>query len=107
MGFRFRRSFKIVPGVRLNVSKSGLSTSIGRPGATLNVGGKRGPRVTVGLPGTGLSYSEQLSTRAHDAATHPTNEEAAPGSAVRGFLIVLVIAVLAVFLGTALHWLLR
>jgi len=107
MGFRFRRSFKIVPGVRLNVSKSGLSASIGRPGATLNVGGKRGARVTVGLPGTGLSYSEQLHSRAHDAPTPPNNEDAAPGSAARGFLIVLVIAVLAVFLGTALHWLMQ
>jgi hypothetical protein len=27
------------------------------------VGGKRGARVTVGIPGTGLSYSEQLNSR--------------------------------------------
>ena len=55
MGFRFYRSFKVLPGVRLNVSKSGISTSLGGRGATFNFG-RRGRRYTVGLPGTGLSY---------------------------------------------------
>ena len=54
MGFRFRKSFKIMPGVRLNLSKSGLSTSIGGKGVTLNLS-KRGVRSTAGIPGTGLS----------------------------------------------------
>ena len=61
MGFRFRKSIKILPGIRLNLSKSGVSTSIGRPGATINIG-NRGVRGTVGLPGTGISYSENLTT---------------------------------------------
>lgn len=61
MGFRFRRSFKIGPGIRLNVSKSGVSTSIGTRGATVNVG-PRGTRGTVGIPGTGMSYSEKLTS---------------------------------------------
>jgi hypothetical protein len=56
MGFRFRRSLKLMPGVRLNISRSGFSTSLGGKGATLNIG-KRGTRGTVGLPGSGLSYS--------------------------------------------------
>ena len=60
MGFRFRKSIKLFPGVRLNLSKSGVSTSIGRPGATINISA-RGARATVGLPGTGLSYSEKVS----------------------------------------------
>ncbi len=59
MGFRFRRSVQLFPGLRLNLSKSGVSTSIGRRGATLNLG-PRGPRYTVGLPGSGLSYSQRL-----------------------------------------------
>lgn len=61
MGFRFSRRFNITPGVRLNVSKSGISTSVGRKGAWFTIG-PRGTRTTVGVPGTGLSYSEQ-STR--------------------------------------------
>lgn len=56
MGFRFRRSVKIIPGVRLNFSKSGISTSIGGSGGTINFS-KRGTRHTVGIPGSGLSFS--------------------------------------------------
>jgi hypothetical protein len=59
MGLRFRRSFRLFPGVRVNVSKTGLSASFGGRGATLNVGPK-GVKGTVGIPGTGLSYSQQL-----------------------------------------------
>lgn len=59
MGFRFRKSVRLLPGVRLNLSKGGVSTSIGGPGATVNIG-KRGVRGTVGIPGSGLSYSERL-----------------------------------------------
>lgn len=57
MGFNFRKSLKIAPGVRLNITKKGISSlSIGGKGARVNLG-KKGTRTTVGLPGTGLSYS--------------------------------------------------
>ena len=56
MGLRFRRSVKIIPGVRLNFSKSGTSLSLGGRGFTTNIS-KRGTKTTVGLPGTGISYS--------------------------------------------------
>jgi hypothetical protein len=59
MGFRFRRSFKIAPGLRVNLSKSGGSVSIGKRGATLNVS-QRGVQETVGIPGTGLSYRQKI-----------------------------------------------
>ena len=55
MGFRFRKTIGLGKGLRLNLSKSGVSFSAGRPGATINVG-SRGASGTVGLPGTGLSY---------------------------------------------------
>lgn len=57
MGFNFRKSLKIVPGVRLNITKKGISSvSLGGKGARVNIG-KKGIRTTVGMPGTGLSYS--------------------------------------------------
>lgn len=59
MGFRFRKSMKIMPGVRVNVSKTGFSTSLGGKGFTANVS-KRGVRGTVGIPGSGLSYSGKI-----------------------------------------------
>lgn len=58
--FRFRKTFSIFPGVRINLSKTGVSSSIGGNGATVNVG-KNGPMVTLGIPGTGLSYRTPVS----------------------------------------------
>ncbi len=60
MGFRFRKSIKIFPGVKINLSKKGFSSvSIGQPGATINIGGN-GSRASVGIPGTGISYTEKI-----------------------------------------------
>ena len=57
MGLNFRKSFKIAPGVRVNVGKKGVSSvSVGGKGARVSVG-KKGTRTTVSAPGTGLSYS--------------------------------------------------
>jgi hypothetical protein len=63
MPFRFRRSFG-PRWLKLNVSKTGLSVSSGVPGFHVNEdlsGRRKKPtRITVGLPGTGLSYYEDL-----------------------------------------------
>lgn len=59
MGLRFRQSFTLFPGVRLNMGKHGFSASFGGPGATVNVS-RRGVRATVGIPGSGVSYSQDL-----------------------------------------------
>lgn len=59
MGLRFRRSIKLVPGVRLNIGLRRASLSIGGKGFTYNIG-SNGSRVTAGIPGSGLSYSTHL-----------------------------------------------
>ncbi|MGH0001954.1 DUF4236 domain-containing protein [Pseudovibrio ascidiaceicola] len=59
MSFRFRKRVKVAPGLHLNFSKSGITTSIGGKGASVNLSSK-GIRSTVGIPGTGLSWSQQL-----------------------------------------------
>src|SRR5262245_37838417 len=59
MSWRFRKSFKVLPGVRLNVSKTGVSASIGGAPFTLNMG-PRGVHRTVSFPGTGLSFRERI-----------------------------------------------
>src|SRR5205085_460897 len=59
MGWRFRHSFKVIPGVRLNLSKSGLSCSIGGAPLTMNIG-PRGVYGTASIPGTGISYRERF-----------------------------------------------
>lgn len=56
MGFRFRKSIKIAPGISLNIGKKGISASIGPRGAKVTVG-SRGTRATLGIPGTGMSFT--------------------------------------------------
>lgn len=57
MAFRFQRRVRIAPGLRLNLSKSGVGLSVGQRGASLSIG-KRGVQSHVGLPGTGLAYRQ-------------------------------------------------
>ena len=59
MGLRFRKSITIMPGVRVNLSGSGASMSVGPRGASVSFG-KRGTYANFGLPGTGLSYRTRL-----------------------------------------------
>jgi hypothetical protein len=56
MPFRFRRSIRIAPGVRLNIGKRGVSTSVGGREGHLTAG-TGGVRATATLPGTGISYT--------------------------------------------------
>ena len=55
MAFLFRKRIKILPGIWFNLSKRGISTSIGGKGLALNI--KDGKTTTTAsLPGSGLSY---------------------------------------------------
>lgn len=51
-----------MPGVTMNLSKSGASMSFGMRGAHYTVG-PRGRRATVGIPGTGLFYTQSLTSK--------------------------------------------
>jgi hypothetical protein len=57
MGFRFQRRVSILPGLRVNLSKSGASLSIGHRGLWWTIG-PRGQRATIGLPGSGLYWTK-------------------------------------------------
>ncbi len=59
MGIRFRKSITIAPGVRINLSKSGVSATLGVKGASLGIG-KGGVHANVGLPGSGIFYRKKL-----------------------------------------------
>jgi hypothetical protein len=50
---RFRKSIKILPGVKINLSKNGVSGTLGCKGLSLSIG-KNGAYVNTGIPGTGL-----------------------------------------------------
>ena len=53
MGLKFRRRQKLFPGVYLNFSSKGISTTIGVKGFTVNLG-KKGAYLNTGIPGTGF-----------------------------------------------------
>ena len=102
MGWRFRKSFSLAPGVRLNLGRRGImSMSVGRRGATINVG-NRGVKGTVSIPGTGLSYQHRFLSlptgpkpgQANAAPVTPSNSPAPSGG--RAFLgcTILIIGIL-------------
>jgi len=92
MGVRFQKRIRIFPGVYINLSKSGVSASVGGKGATVNVGSTGRRMVTIGIPGTGLSYRAPIT----------------------GAVLVLLVIAIALFglayliapgtVGMALHW---
>jgi hypothetical protein len=61
MGFRFRKSIRLAPGVRLNFGKRGMSISAGVKGASVT-SGSRGTYANVSIPGTGISYRTRIGT---------------------------------------------
>lgn len=93
MGWRFRRSVKLLPGVRLNFSKSGISTSVGGRGATVNFGPK-GTRSTLGLPGSGISYSTLHSSDNGDPASGSPSPTSSAGCGCWGVVAIIVLSLL-------------
>lgn len=73
MGFRFRKSVKIAPGVRLNIGKKSVGISAGVKGARVSVNSSGRKTTTVGLPGTGLSYSKTEKIGGSKTSTHSSS----------------------------------
>lgn len=59
MGLRFRKSVNIGP-LRINFSKSGVGFSVGVKGFRVGRSAKGKTTATVSLPGTGISYVQDL-----------------------------------------------
>ncbi|MCZ6942590.1 DUF4236 domain-containing protein [Bacillus mycoides] len=59
MGFKFRKSFKVAPGVKVNLSNKGVGVSAGVKGVCVSTG-PSGSRITTSIPGTGLSYEQRI-----------------------------------------------
>ncbi len=57
MAWSYRKRIKIIPGVHVNLSKSGISTTIGVKGLSVNISPK-GKTLNQSIPGTGL-YNRQ------------------------------------------------
>lgn len=59
MGIQYRKRIRILPFLWLNLSKTGWSLTF-RFGPLSFTTGPRGKRVSISVPGTGLSYQKNL-----------------------------------------------
>lgn len=125
MPIRFRKTYRILPGIKVNLGKSGMSFTVGPRGFHLTFG-KQGVRQTVGIPGSGLSESSYIfknepeskkSKQSTSRRAKVSTEEAANGKpeaddemesigcSLGGCLLtILVASVLVYFPASAMHW---
>lgn len=89
MGFKFRKSMKMGP-VRVNLSKSGVGYSVGGKGARITRTAKGKTRVSAGIPGTGISYSQTLGSgkkkKTASSAKASAETQGCAGSVIKGIL---------------------
>lgn len=71
MGLRFRKSVKIAPGVRLNISKKSVGISAGVKGYRKSINSSGRVTTSIGVPGTGVSYvkTENLKSKKKKAVS--------------------------------------
>lgn len=60
MGWRFRKSIKILPGVKVNIGKKSVGLSIGSKLGGISLNSKNGARSRISIPGTGIHFSSKL-----------------------------------------------
>ncbi|RZJ81959.1 MAG: DUF4236 domain-containing protein [Flavobacterium sp.] len=72
MAWSFRKRIKIIPGVHLNISKRGISTTIGVKGASINFS-NRGTYLNTSIPGLGLYNRQQIGGRNNSGTRQPAN----------------------------------
>ena len=92
MGFRFRKSKKIAPGVRLNFSKKSVGISVGNKVGGFSLNSKSGAKSRVSIPGTGISYSSKIGghAKAPDKIS-PVSKEVSPEIKVHRKIILKVV----------------
>ena len=73
MGLRFKKSKTIIPGVKVNVGKNSVGLSIGGKVGGISINSKTGVSARASLPGTGISYTENLTSKAKKAYKQEAN----------------------------------
>lgn len=100
MGFRFRKSLRIAPGIRINLNAKSASVRVGPKGLgfTASTTGKK--HLSASIPDTGLSYSKVVSSKRQSVPSAPAQLSAyqrTPSS--RGPIALLLLAI-----GAGLVW---
>lgn len=103
MSFRFQRRIKILPGLRLNVSKTGFSWTIGTRGASVTA---RDGKLTgnVGILGTGLSYRKRLDLPGEEQTSSNEPVSGQPQAAGKpSWLLLAVVLGLGILIGLSIR----
>lgn len=74
MAIGFRKSFKVAPGMRINVSHRGVGASVGGKGLRYSVNSRGQRRTTAGIPGTGIYASSSSSGRSYKSAAQQNRQ---------------------------------
>jgi len=69
MSAYFRKSFKVAPGVHINLSKRGTGVSFGTRGAHVSLSPTGRITKTVGIPGTGIYYRDVTTANSRSKKT--------------------------------------
>lgn len=64
MGWKFRKSIRLSKGVRFNINKNSVGVSAGGNGIRYSVNSDGRKTSTIGVPGTGLYYTESSKNKA-------------------------------------------
>jgi hypothetical protein len=86
-GLRFQRRIRVLPGVRINLSLSGIGVSVGARGLHAGVTARGQRYVSAGLPGTGLSM------RQYSPMQHSTPKLSFWPLAIAGVILAVLLAV--------------
>lgn len=73
MAWNYRRKIKIIPGVSLNLSKKGISTTLGIKGASLTVS-KSGTYLNQSIPALGIYNRQKISSNSNLNSSKSTIE---------------------------------
>lgn len=105
MGFRFRKSFKIAPGVKINIGKKSSSVTFGQKGAHYTINSKGKKTASVGIPGTGISYSASSGggSKSNKSTSGKKSSAKSSGNGGSGggcliLLLILIVIALAIWL---------
>ena len=118
MGFRFQRRIKILPGLTINLSKSGVGFSAGVRGFHAGVDSKGHRCVSASIPKTGISWREyQKAKRPNPTPTLPlqppavgnrgtdsiSSSAATPRATKKVILIIVLSLLVAILVAIQMH----
>lgn len=98
MAWNFRKRIKIAPGVHLNLSKGGVSTSIGPKGAKISIG-KNGTYLNTSIPGTGLYSRQKISGKRLSTPRSSLMDTGTNNTSISNNSVLVVFAVILLFVG--------